>query len=194
MTRKLRICLPNKNYHVFSRCKNGENLMAKEYYKKLLLQIIRETQVKCKFKLIFFSILDNHFHLIIRTEEGGATISKIMQMIKSKFARLYNKMNSCMGPFWNERFGDSIVKASSNPGKYMIHLLWYIAYNACRKGYVYDPRDYEFCPLQCYTENEEYRDIEITITEYFKALGRNFRERKEVFEDYEDIYRASLGY
>ncbi len=192
MGRDNRTCLPGLNYHVYSRCINCENLMEGDYYKKLFLLIVKETRDKYGFKLVFYSILDNHFHLIIKTEKDGATISRIMQVIKSRFAREYNRMNLRTGPFWNERFGDKIVEYAKRPGEYMIFLKWYISYNACRKGYVNDPRDYRFCSIRYYID-EKCRDFpDVSYSEYFMMLGNTFLERKRVFVEYEDIYRLFL--
>jgi len=130
--------------------------------------------------------------MIIKTEEEGETISKIMQIIKSEFAKEYNRINSRIGPFWNERFGDKIIEHSNEPGEYMIHLLWYISYNSCRKGYVHDPRDYEFCPLCYYLNGQQNKYIDISYSSYFKQLGENFSERSKIFEEYESEYRQFL--
>jgi len=77
--------------------------MEKEYVKELFLEVITKTQEKYSFELSAYVIMENHFHMIIRTVENGATISRIMQYIKARFAEKFNRMNARIGPFWNER-------------------------------------------------------------------------------------------
>jgi len=129
MGRPIRICLPNLTYHTFSRCIDKANLMKKDKIKDLMIKVVKETQNIFDFELNAFEILDNHFHFIIKTKDKAETISKIMQRIKSVFARRYNKLHNRTGPFWNERFGSKIVEGVRDPAGYFLNLLWYLGYN-----------------------------------------------------------------
>ena len=71
--------------------------------KKLAQYVIKQSQEKYKFKLIFYAIMDNHFHLVIQTDEEGHSISRITQFIKARIAEGCNKMMNRTGPFWNGR-------------------------------------------------------------------------------------------
>ena len=57
----------NLSYHTFSRIINCEKFMKDDIHKKLMLQVIRETQKKYTFELCAYTILDEHFHFIIKT-------------------------------------------------------------------------------------------------------------------------------
>ena len=78
--------------------------------KDLLIDVLVMAQNKYSFEIIYYTIMDNHFHFIFRTIEDGETVSRIMQFIKSQFARRYNRKMNRTGPFWNERFKDSIIE------------------------------------------------------------------------------------
>jgi len=73
-----------------------------------------------------------------------------MQRIKSVFAKRYNRMYGRIGPLWNERYGWTVVEQAEKPESYLLHLLWYMAYNSYRKNYVNNPRDYEYGSINCY--------------------------------------------
>ncbi|HON79929.1 MAG TPA: transposase [Spirochaetota bacterium] len=192
MARPGRVCMPLLTYHVYSRCIEWKSLMEKEYVKELFLEVITKTQEKYSFELSAYVIMENHFHMIIRTVENGATISRIMQYIKARFAEKFNRMNARIGPFWNERFRDVIVEHQQSPLTYFLWLLWYIAWNPVRKGLVKKPEHYTFSSINCYlTENAENR-LTITIHEYYLMLGSSFRKRLDHFLQYEEIFRAHI--
>jgi len=192
MARKLREIIVGATYHIYSRCIDRMNLLANDYIKDLLVTVIRETQEKYCFELCSVDILDNHIHLIIKTTSKKDTISLIMQRIKSVFAKRYNKMNSRTGPFWNERFGSKIVEKAKDAARYIIHLLWYTAYNSVRKGKTRDPRHYKYSTINAYLDEDYIGLLKITLHRGFLNLGKNFSECKKYFTDYEKEYRESL--
>lgn len=103
--------------------------MADDYFKDMFIETIQRTQEKYDFELNFYQIMDNHFHLIIKTVNNDATISRIMQYIKSRFAESFNRATNRIGPFWNERFKDIIVEKQESPIYFLLWLLWYLACN-----------------------------------------------------------------
>ena len=115
MSRNGRIRLPGVTYHVMSRCIEKKPLMKHKYLKDLMLSVLNQALEKYVFELSAFTIMDNHFHFLIRTVVGGEDISRIMQFIKSQYARKYNKIMNRTGPYWNERFSDKIIEYAEDP-------------------------------------------------------------------------------
>ena len=136
--------------------------------------------------------MDNHFHFFIKTLKDGEDISRIMQFIKSQFARRYNRMVNRSGPFWNERFGDTIVELTPDPPTTFFNILLYIGYNPVRSHYVADPRDYPYSSFKCYLDETYPSPVKITLHEYFLKLGDTFKERVKKFLVYEDRYRKRI--
>ena len=58
----------------------------------MLLTYIKKAKQKYPFQLLNFCIMDNHIHLIIKTEQGQS-LSKIIQWLKGNFARYWNKVH-----------------------------------------------------------------------------------------------------
>ena len=67
MPRPERRCEPYLTYHTMSRCLDWKDMMKADKFKEIFIQVIRKTQEKYEFELIFYQIMDNHFHLVIRT-------------------------------------------------------------------------------------------------------------------------------
>ena len=188
MPRSHRICLANVTYLVYSRCIEWRNMMAADYFKDMFIETIQRTQEKYDFELNFYQIMDNHFHLIIKTVNNDATISRIMQYIKSRFAESFNRATNRIGPFWNERFKDIIVEKQENPIYFLLWLLWYLACNPVRKKCVKNPRDYRYGCINCYLHKDIYYPLKVTIHEYFLKLGKTFKDCVKEFLYFEEAY------
>jgi len=160
--------------------------------KELMMDVLKLALEKYDFKLIGYTIMDNHFHFCIKTTMNGETISRIMQFIKSQFARRYNRMMKRIGPFWNERFSDTIVESCLNPVKYFFFLIIYLAFNPVRSKIVRDPRNYVFSSIKCYLDKTYESPVRITLHEFFIQLGDTFEERVHELLAYEDMYRKRI--
>jgi putative transposase len=194
MPRKLVSIRENTTYHVWTRCLKQSPLMGNEYFRALLLEVINQTQKKYSFELNQFEIVDNHIHLIIYTLPGQATISRIMQYIKSRFAEKYNKITGNIGPVWNERYKYSIIEDSKDPRRYLLWLLWYLAFNSVRKKFVTDPRNYFFGGIKSYLSRNHKPPVKVTLHKFFLELADNYKDRLKVLLAYEDAYRKRLSW
>jgi REP element-mobilizing transposase RayT len=163
-----------------------------KYGKKYFVEAARMCQEKYDFELVGAEIVGNHMHLVIKTLEGKASVSVIMQYIKARIAEKYNAAMNETGAFWNERFGSTIIEESDNPENYLFNLLWYISYNPVRKRLSRDPRYNEVGFINQYLRKNAQVPVKITIHEYFYKLGNNFEECAEKFLIFEEAYRKRL--
>ncbi|MCL1864636.1 MAG: transposase [Spirochaetes bacterium] len=195
MPRPLRKIQPESTYHCFSRCQGLNQLLENKIAKKCFIKAIEMCQRKYMFELNAVEIVSNHFHLMIRTLLGKESISLIMQYIKARTAEMYNKETGRVGPFWNERFGCTIIEEADNPIGYSLHAFWYIAMNPVKKRESCDPRENYIGFINCYlTEDYELpHPIKITLHYSFYSLGENFSECARKFLFYEDAYRKRLA-
>jgi putative transposase len=192
MSRKPRTRRPEITYHIVSRCIEKKPLMKPGYIKDLMLTVLNQALEKYTFELSGYTIMDNHFHLFIRTVVGGEDISRIMQFIKSQFARKYNRIMNRTGPFWNERFSDKIIEESDNPREAYKNVHLYMGYNPVRSGYVRDPRDYKYSSFNCYIDENYVSPVKVTLHPYFLNLGSTFKECARVILDFEEEYRRQM--
>lgn len=192
MSRKKRTCMPETTYHTMSRCIEKKPLMKTNRMKNLMLEVMNLALKKYTFEMIEYTMMDNHFHFYIRTLKDGENISRIMQFIKSQFARRYNRLMKRTGPFWNERFSDTIIELSENPEKIFWHIFLYIAYNPVRSKYVVDPRLYQYGSFNSYVDKEYVSPVPITFHKLFLKLGPTFEEQVKKFLEFEDLYRRRI--
>ena len=167
--------------------------MKRNGLKLIFLQVLSRAQDRYAFDLVAYQIMDNHIHLVIKTVKNGAPISRIMQFIKARFAEKYNRMHNRCGPFWNERYRDSIIERARSPEVYLLWLLWYLAFNPVRKNRSGGPRQYAYGSIHCYLDEAYIPPVRITLHEYYLKLAGSFEERLKKFLAYEDAYRRRLA-
>lgn len=189
MPNKPRRCEPNLTYHVKSRCSRLDNLLSEPWVKKIFIDVMKTARKKYNFKYINYIIMDNHFHFIIRTVDGGEPISRIMQYVKARMAERYKKVTGHPGAFWNERFSDIIIEEQENPTIYLFKLLWQMAYSAVEEGKCVDPRSYPWSSIHNYLGEETCSPIRIEKHPFFQNLGNSSTQRIRRFLFFEEEYR-----
>jgi putative transposase len=192
MSRNLRTCLPDTTYHTISRCIETRPLMKPKMMKNLMIIVLKQALQKYSFQLIAYTIMDNHFHFYIKTTKEGESISRIMQYIKSQYARRFNHITQRTGPFWNERFKDTMIEVGKDPVSLFFIILFYILYNPVRSKTVADPRYYAYGSIKAYLDENYNSPVQITLHPYFIGLGNTFKERVKRFLELEELYRKRV--
>ena len=193
MPRPTRTILQGVTYHCFTRCHGKRDLLRSRYARKYFIEAIQMCQEKYEFDLIAAEPVANHIHLVIKTREKKQTISSIMQYIKARIAEKYNRSLNETGPFWNERFGSTIIEEAVNPENYLLWLLWYIGYNPVRKNLSRDPRKNDIGFINCYLDLNYKTPIKITLHEFFFSPGCTYKECINRFLWYEEAYIKRLS-
>lgn len=100
----------NARYHVTARINHQEMRLEEPSTKLLFIQTIKRAKFKYPFRVDNFTVMGNHFHLVIKPQEE-ASLSKIMQWILGVFAMLYNRKNGLTGHLWQGRFFSRIINS-----------------------------------------------------------------------------------
>ena len=193
MPRPLRKIIQGVTYHCYTRCHGKRDLLKSSYGRRFFIESVTMCQEKYHFDLVAAEIVSNHIHLVIKTVEDEETISRIMQYIKARISEKYNRSRGECGPFWNERFGSTIIEESEDPEQYLLWLLWYIGYNPVRKGLSGNPRKTEIGFINSYLEEGYKTPVKIKLHEYFHRLGDTFDECVLKFLEYEELYLKRIA-
>ncbi len=192
MTNPVRRCEPNLTYHLYSRCIDKKNMMKHDKMKDLMIKVMNMALEKYRFELFSYVIMDNHFHFFIGTLEEGPSISLIMQFIKAQYAIRYNKKMGRSGPFWNERFGDTIIEESDDPEMAFNYINCYIINNPVMANYVTDARNYIYGCMFFYIDENYISPVKLTYHKYFLNFGISFKDRVKKFLDFEENFRKKI--
>jgi len=126
MATKPRMIVPNAFYQIKSACIPELKVFSSEKMKTYLLKQISIAKGKYSFKCFSWSIMDNHYHLVVQSSEE--TISKFMQRINSIFAKYFNKTNKRKGTVFG-RFSSVIVQSDK---EHIEKAIRYVHFNPVR--------------------------------------------------------------
>ena len=85
-----------------------------------------------EFKLICYSIMPNHIHIVFELIEGNRGISKIMQSIKRISARKSNQILNRTGKFWQDESYDHVIRDNEE----YVRIVNYVLENPVKAGLV----------------------------------------------------------
>ena len=139
---------------------NKEKLIAVPYSRIR----ITETEKNC-FKLHAFSLMPNHFHLLIE-QVGDIPISKLISKICASYSKYINKKYNRVGHIFQDCFKAVLIE--NNP-----QLMWtsaYIHMNPVKDGLVKYPEEYKWSSYNDYASD---RNLIIVNKELLLATFEN---------------------
>jgi REP element-mobilizing transposase RayT len=126
MARPLRIEYPGALYHVTSRGSGGEEVFLNEEDRMDFLTVIGEVARRMGWKCHAFCLMDNHYHLVIETE--NANLSKGMRQINGMYTQRFNKRHGKSGHVFQGRYKAVLVERDA----YLLELCRYVVLNPIR--------------------------------------------------------------
>jgi putative transposase len=140
MPRKRRALQPYSYYHIYNRGNNRYKVFRQPEDKQVFLNMLFEYQKSYKIKIIAYCIMNNHFHLIIKTGVCPRELSLLMQAFMTKFCIYINRKYDRVGHVFQGRYNAKLVKSSLG----LERLKKYLKQNPVKEGLVKDPEDYKW--------------------------------------------------
>jgi|WetSurMetagenome_2_1015567.scaffolds.fasta_scaffold910571_2 putative transposase len=91
MARKPRLSVPGALHHVMSRGIDGCMIFGTDEDREKILSLLAEGITLSGSKCYAWVLMDNHYHLLLRTNEKP--LSHLMRGLNSKYARWFRKKN-----------------------------------------------------------------------------------------------------
>ncbi len=130
MPRMNRLDLPGSLVHIMAHGIDGRKLFLDDEDRTEFVKRLASGLKKTRFDCLAWSLMDNHYHLLVRTTE--LPMSKLMRALNSSYARYYNKRYERSGYLFQNRF-KSVVCQDMH---YAANLIVYIHLNPLRGGIV----------------------------------------------------------
>jgi putative transposase len=125
-------------YFVSGAIYQKRHLLAQDGHKAVLLEYIREYCDKFEWELFHWVILDNHYHLILRSQEGK-DLTRLFKAIHSRSAiDIHREIRREKPVWWN--YWDYCPR---NEKDTMIRIN-YLLYNPVKHGYAKKLQDYPY--------------------------------------------------
>ena len=138
MARPLRIDLPGGVYHVTSRGLERRAIVRDDGDRRKWEQLLDAVAIRCQWDVFAWTLLDNHFHLFLRTPE--ANLSAGMHDLNSGYVSGLNRRHGRCGPLFQGRFKAILVES----GRHEWELGRYVHLNPVRAGLVARPEAYRW--------------------------------------------------
>jgi len=129
-------------YHLIQRGNNRSYIFSDTRDKHQFMTHLTELIESLGFFLLFYVLMDNHYHLIIQTgiNPSSSSISRIMHKLNLTYARYYNKRYSQVGTIFGGRYTGKLVCDD----QHLFRLIRYLAYNPVQAGMVKYPAEYRW--------------------------------------------------
>ena len=139
MPRALRNFFEGGIYHIIQRGNNRSYIFDDQLDKAYFLNLVKETMVTHPFDVLYYVIMDNHYHLLLRMKK--TPISDIMRRINMLYGKYYNTKYNRIGTIFGSRYTCVTIK---DVRQYMTVIL-YNAYNPVKAKIVKHPEEYRWC-------------------------------------------------
>ncbi|MEW6456587.1 MAG: transposase [Acidobacteriota bacterium] len=138
MTRPLRLSFENAVYHVTARGNRKEKIFYSENDKRVFLEKLNETFKKYSFICYSYCLMDNHYHLFIKTPL--ANITDGMHYLNASYTNWFKAAHKIVGVVFQGRYKSILVDEDN----YALELSAYIHLNPLRAGIVKNIEQYKW--------------------------------------------------
>lgn len=171
MPRKSRIDAPGALHHVIARGIIRQRIFLDDADKKNFLNrlrtLLKDTGIKC----YAWAVLDNHFHLLLRT--GTVPISTLMRRLLTGYAVSHNLRHERSGHLFQNRFKSILCQEDA----YLLELVRYIHLNPLRAGIVSDMDQLDTHPFCGHgvlmgKHRNEWQDTDFILARFGKRVSK----------------------
>lgn len=126
-------------YHIYNRGAHKSPIFFSDGDYQLCLILLRQYSEKYKVSVIAYCLMPNHYHLLLKQNEGGS-ISRFLQTMFNAYTQTINKQQNLHGTLFESRAQSIHVDSDS----YLLKLICYIHCNPVIAGMVPSPDEWLF--------------------------------------------------
>jgi REP element-mobilizing transposase RayT len=126
-------------YHLYNRGAHKANIFISQEDYQLCLDLLSEYSMKYSVSLVAYCLMPNHYHLVLRQEEGGS-LSRCIQTTFNAFSQTINLQQNHSGTLFQGKAKAKLIDSDM----YVVQVVRYIHLNPIRAGLVKRPEDWLF--------------------------------------------------
>lgn len=172
MARPLRVEYPGAWYHILNRGRRKENIFFNESDYYLFMNILGECSRVFNLKVFAYSLMPNHYHLLICTPDGN--LSRIMRHLDGVYTQKINRRYELEGSLFKGRFRSIIIDQES----YLLELVRYIHRNPLTAYFEKQLGEHKWTSHRAYME-EEHRPAWLHINYILKQFSEYEKEAQK---------------
>ncbi len=167
-TNKNRFLICLDYYNNINRKESLSIFLRKNTYTPFLLRKCNDQVIK----IIAYCIMDDHYHLLVRTLADNR-LSKYINDSENSYTRFFNIKLKRKGPLWQSNF--RIVRVKTN--EQMLHVSRYVHLNPVTNYLIEKPEDWLYSSYKFYLDNNLLNnyltEISVNSTEAYKKFVEN---------------------
>ena len=176
MSRPLRIQYKGAFYHVMNRGNARQDIFKHSDHYNLFLHCLTETIKLWEIRLHAFSLMPNHYHLLIETPKGN--LSRAMRHLNHVYTQRFNRLAKQDGHLFRGRYKSILIEEDA----YLVELLRYIHLNPVKGGEAKSPQQYKWSSHRLYLTGEGADYLTTSrILSYFGKRKNTARRRLHEF-------------
>jgi putative transposase len=180
MARALRLQFADSIHHVMSRGLEGQRICADRVDRDIWLEILERAAVRFGWRVFAFCLLDNHYHLFLRTPEDA--LSPGMRQLNGDYAGYFNRRHERHGPLLQGRYRSILVENAGHWGE----LSRYVHLNPVKAGLCRRPEGWRWSSYRCYRRPKlrpAWLDCKTVLEEFGKDERRALQAYRQFLED-----------
>ena len=144
MTRSKRDLKANTLYHIYNRGNNKYKVFRDSQDKKIFLEYLHTYAKAYGIKVLAHCIMNNHYHLILKTGVRPLSLSLMMQAFSTKFCIYINKKQKRVGHVFQGRYNAKEIKTEEQ----LRTTIEYLMKNPVKSKLVKHPDDYKWLRIK----------------------------------------------
>lgn len=118
---------------MYSDCRPDTEFLGSDAERRLFLSVLAETVERFGWSCLSYCLMENHYHLIVRTPEGDLDVG--MHWLAGQYVRRWNARRRTRGPVLNRRYGAKLLTSEAH----FAEAMRYVPLNPRRAGLVSQP-------------------------------------------------------
>ena len=129
----MRIEYPGAWYHVMNRGAGRKGIFLSDRDRHSFILLLKEISETFHMEIHAYSLMGNHYHLLIRTPEGG--LGRALRHLNGVYTMRFNRRHKTDGPLFRGRYKARLVDSE----EYLLQLVRYIHLNPVKAGMCENP-------------------------------------------------------
>lgn len=171
MSRPLRIEYPGAYYHVMNRGAGHQIIYAQDAHRELFLELLREIHEMFGVETHVYCLMDNHYHLLIRTPQGN--LSRAMRHLNGVYTQRYNRLQKTDGALYRGRYKAILIDADA----YLLNVSRYIHRNPIEADIVKRAERYPWSSYSAYI-GERKAPVWLNMEDTLEMIGQRSQQQR----------------
>lgn len=163
-------------FHIMVQGINKEKIFEKSIYKEKYVNNLIDESQKYEVKILAYCIMNNHAHILVHTIDKEQ-MTKMMQVLNTRFAIYYNKTNERCGYVFRDRFKSEAITSQA----YLENCVRYIHDNPVKAGICKKKAEYKYSTYNQYMNKDGIITDEIINLCFLSVGNYKLRIDYEVF-------------